>query len=344
MDTVEDSLTTLVRKRKLEIDAQEYSRRKYDEKRLKYEKGITFCDLKCQKSENCKENQDKVKTRSEEGYGAGNFEDERNKRFTITKAVSTFIRLHGDTARLKKSLYHANDEASDKSIKIDACKTDEYHKIGDDPRLTMPSPTSLLDAENCSILISSTVFRDRRIVQEMRNLLPRTNMIERDFSSPHPMLLDPAARTAVWDICNEADVIISPGTGLVLTTLQRLRQRTLPGQASQSSIKGRLKALSFRYERIVLLISGCNMLDMDQNGYSYVLDENDCIALADISGYGAQLENEVIINYVPGKSKDLAKWIIAVMCKYRLLDGMKLNLMEDETMVRLRQSFISKYG
>jgi hypothetical protein len=115
----------------------------------------------------------------------------------------------------------------------------------------------------------------RTLIHALLALYPPLTLHERDFSTltPTPAYLSSSSsRTTGMDddgALAEADILLSPTTGLVLTTLQRIAQLPLPGAPPHTRRAGkprppapalppfhaRLRALSARYPRLIVLVS-----------------------------------------------------------------------------------------
>jgi hypothetical protein len=114
------------------------------------------------------------------------------------------------------------------------------------------------------ILSSALLQSEREIVRELEHLPPDSKLIYRDYgssnrvpSNTHQMLNASAP---------DADIIVSPSTGIVLTTSQETTQRYLPGQRPKlldiragtpycdSPLQERIFPICTRYDRVYVLI------------------------------------------------------------------------------------------
>lgn len=142
---------------------------------------------------------------------------------------------------------------------------------------------------------------------------------------------------------DEADLLLSPSTGLVFTTLQRIKQKPLPGQINHNGIRDRVSVLAGRYERLILLVSegmsAPSASDMEEEPMRN-LDERDCAALNSLTRDVAQLETNVQVLYVPGAEASLASWAVSHMVRHGI-DDPEIQLMHDET---LWEMFLRKAG
>jgi hypothetical protein len=162
----------------------------------------------------------------------------------------------------------------------------------------------------CSFIFSSTFLQRRSLMKLVEQLYQQAEVTYRDYERPH----SPA---------KEADILLSPSTGLLLTNLQQIKQRPLPGQLDRSLIKERVTALQLRYERLIVVISEGLSQEMESQGSSRPDDLRDKEALAGFQSYADHLEGEVNIKYVPGGEQALARSVVIEMANYGLVHGSK---------------------
>ncbi|KAL2044333.1 hypothetical protein N7G274_003038 [Stereocaulon virgatum] len=177
--------------------------------------------------------------------------------------------------------------------------------------------------------------KDRNLARQIQNLVPSANYIERDFnlylaSQQRPPSKPSTAPQVLSTMADEADIILSPSTSLVWTTLQKIKQRSLPGQVARSAVRERILTTSPRYERLLILISQ-DRYTSDLAGSISELDANDCEALIELTSFCANLQHEVTTTFIAGSEDDLAKWIVAMMVKYGVTEQEEIKLLQDET-------------
>ncbi|KAF2708876.1 hypothetical protein K504DRAFT_482355 [Pleomassaria siparia CBS 279.74] len=174
----------------------------------------------------------------------------------------------------------------------------------------------------CSFVISSTLFQQRSLSRNIEKLYPDAGFIERDFNSP-------------LSIGQEADLTLSPSTGLIFTLLQIVKQRPLPGQRDHSPLIERVSKLQYRYERLVVLISEGVSKDMEEKGSGRPVDDRDKEAITAFENFASKMEGEVIVKYVRGGELALARSIVGEMATWGLPHGSKdiggIKLLQDET-------------
>jgi len=133
-------------------------------------------------------------------------------------------------------------------------------------------------------------------------------MVYRDYTLPH-------------SAAKEAEIILSPSTGLIFTTLQQVKQRALPGQPERSPVKERMLKLQLRYERLVVLVSEGLSREMEELGSSRPDDPRDSEALKAFDMFASKLEGEVLVRYVRGGEQALARATVVEMANYGLPYG-----------------------
>ncbi|RMZ72579.1 nucleoporin nup49 [Pyrenophora seminiperda CCB06] len=175
-----------------------------------------------------------------------------------------------------------------------------------DMPLTLPCiPNNLAP---CSFVISSTFLQQRSLLKRIEQLYPVAELVYRDYTLPH----SPS---------KEAEIILSPSTGLIFTTLQKIKQRALPGQPDRSKVKEHVLDLQSRYERLVVVVSEGLSHEMEELGSSRPDDARDQDALKAFDAFATQVEGDVLVQYVRGGEKALANAIVIEMVKYGLPYG-----------------------
>ncbi|KAG9233091.1 hypothetical protein BJ875DRAFT_465078 [Amylocarpus encephaloides] len=191
--------------------------------------------------------------------------------------------------------------------------------------VTLPAPVLAPFNGPTSIIVSSTLLRHRELIKHLDSMLKPLVLIERDFTAHNTTTWIPGsvARSPITSpMDTEADIIISPKVGIVLTTLQKVKQQPLPGQKGKSAIQSRVAKVSLRYDKLVVLVTE-GRKDEVTNG----LDENDCLALTAFIGFTSGLATNTIVQFIAGGEETLAKWIASTVAQHRV----DANLLEDET-------------
>ncbi|EUC50713.1 hypothetical protein COCMIDRAFT_31917 [Bipolaris oryzae ATCC 44560] len=246
--------------------------------------------------------------------------------FSATSALHRFLETRGKAAgsvisdtveksfpnKSTRSMDIPKFQASTRLVKEARNEIHKAHLRDDEKRRTAnlpPSPTNIpADLQPCSFLISSKFLQQRSLLKQIEKIYPNAEMVYRDYILPH----SPA---------KDADMILSPSTGLILTSLQQIKQRALPGQIERSQIKECLATLQLRYERLIVLISEGLSRESEKLGSSRPEDPRDSEALRAIEKFTSNLEGDVLVQYVPGGEKALARATVTEMGKYGLPYG-----------------------
>jgi hypothetical protein len=174
--------------------------------------------------------------------------------------------------------------------------------------LRSPLPPVPKDLSPCSFIMSSTFLKRRSMMKLVEQLYPGAEIVYRDYDLPHSQ-------------AKEADMIMSPSTGLALTTLQQIKQCPLPGQPDRSPIKERIDRLQLRYERLLVLVGEGLSREMESQTLDRPHDPQSAAALTRLESFAEQLEGNVVIKYVSGGEEALARTIVIEMAKYGLPHG-----------------------
>ena len=221
------------------------------------------------------------------------------------------------------------------------------------PSVPTPLPILTIPTMPRSFVISSTFLGNLKLCRRLREIYPSAELIERDFSLRSD--LKPRSSKAVeggtMDIdlamSNEADIITSPGTGIILTTLQKIKQRSLPGQTARSSINDRISHSALRYENLFVLVSEGridNECESTDAGSAPGIDTEDCKAIIELTSFCSCIEGVHIV-FVSGGEAELLTWMISLMIKHSV-SSPNTQLLQDETSweVFLRRMGLNAYA
>ncbi|KAI6827316.1 hypothetical protein KC327_g7358 [Hortaea werneckii] len=172
----------------------------------------------------------------------------------------------------------------------------------------IPKPLIVDGARSMQVIVTAQLLANRNLVLKLNNMLPGLEMVER-------CQLQQAKDS-------DADITVSPKSGLLITTLQKLKQRPLPGQKDFFSIRDRIAAVSRRYEKLFVLVS--------EGRPAQTLDERDAEAINGLLSFvAAQVETEVEVKYVPGEMASMCEWIAAIISSGN--DAKDIKLLAEET-------------
>jgi hypothetical protein len=192
-----------------------------------------------------------------------------------------------------------------------------------------PLPTPIVKSAGIktNLIVSSTMLKHRILIKHLEALLPGLVLVERDFSAHNTTTWMPGSVTRSpikSPLDSEADVIVSPSTGIVITTLQKIKQKPLPGQKAKPAAQERLEQVSFRYEKLAVYVTEAKV-DETTNG----LDGSDCLAFSSFVGFASGLDSSITVQFVGGGEETLSKWLASTIAQNRV--DVASDLLEEET-------------
>ena len=264
--------------------------------------------------------------------------------FSALDALSNFMRIRNrslDTSKLEEG-HHFRTKPSKTQVDLAAHTTTSLsvpeptgipaQKSKLEP---LPAPQIAAPAAPRPLVISSTFMCNRKLALQVQRLNPWAEFVERNFSLHRDLNgqlssnADGARIHCMEHMENEADIVLSPGIGLITTTLQQIKQRSLPGQAARSPLRERVTQTAPRYEMLLIIVSEGSVIE-DATDASARPDASDCEALANLMSYSTVLEEEVKVLFVGGGEDELARWIAGAMARYSVNEP-GITLLQDET-------------
>lgn len=343
----EKDINSLIRKRKLELEADDIvtspsegdlsSEGKRPQGKQKAD--VTVIEAERVTSKSVRKTASKYKTQ----------EDIFNNSFSAMGALEDYMNLRrGQMTRRKITSDHHFAEMS-QSIPLfepidphppkSAFQVDL--QVPSPPTVDLPCPALSIASPPCWYLISDSFLNNRRLSRQVQRLYPAAEYIERDFTLHHhhdpqkkPRSKANTTTMTFATMADEADMLLSPSTGLIWTSLQKIKQRSLPGQTNRSAVRDRISRTSQRYERLLVLVNQNRNTDPSSNDISndvQCLDDDDSSAFAEFTAFCSALPDEVQTFFIAGSEEDLAKWIVAVMVKYGMNTDQEVKLLQDET-------------
>ncbi|KAL8713074.1 MAG: hypothetical protein Q9220_002934 [cf. Caloplaca sp. 1 TL-2023] len=279
-----------------------------------------------------------------------------SRDFSVANAMAGLDGFLGVRSGKVQMVHLRTEKRPSETSKERATVTRKTLESKDDTTVLSPScavPTPRINLPTVPrFFIASTIFlSDRKVAGLVRELYPSAQIIERDLA-PHslrpirPVLSMNTQRTSNDVLSDEADLILSPSTGLILTSLQKVKQQALPGQNALSPIRERIQRTAARYERLVVLISVDEVPTNINAPFTGSLDESDCEAITSLTVFLDQLsalrEDEVLL--IGSDKSTLATWVVSIMIKYS--SDASTKLLQDETQweVFLRQAGMNAFA
>ena len=349
----EKDINSLIRKRKLELEADDLVSQAFNVAKTRTQSKRNI-DNAIAKTESV------ISKPSEEtGIQDTNQEDSFANTFSAMGALEDYMDVRkGQMTRRKVTSDH---HFTKQSQSLKASETVDLHPPKRASQITMqapapralvlPSPALSIPSSPRFLIVSASFLGNRRLSRQVQRLYQSAEFIERDFTlhqQQHRFQQRPQSKIYVGDN-NAADMLLSPGTGLIWTTLQKIKQCSLPGQSTESAVRERILRTSPRYERLLVLVSQDINIDPPSDGISagvQFLDDNDCTALAKFTAFCSSIPEEVQPKFIAGSEEDLARWIVAAMVKYGMDTDQEIELLQDETLweVFLRRAGMNAFA
>lgn len=255
--------------------------------------------------------------------------------FLASNTLDRFMQIHtgrkinaGGTDPQTQTVVKHSDKPVSKPVARHK-KEDEVGKATSSTRMHLPSLPTPMPLR--TFVLSSTMFARRNLVKKISRLSCMAEYIERDFTSARAL----RGISSLTSEANEADLILAPGQGLMLTTLQRLMQKSLPGQVTHNVIRERVVQLARRYERLIIMVHEDRASNQQRP-----LDNRECSELVSLMNFCAAQNHDIQVMYIPGDESALATWIVASLVRYGLHDP-DVQLLQDESSWEL---FLRKAG
>ena len=328
-----NDVESLIKKRNLEIQNEEI-----DEKSTQHGRASTHNVKKPSNNANSIKGSPRLKTKTPTTQ---NNHNATTLGFSAMNALDQFLGMRKGYLQQKSKQVDKRpvDVASQSSINTSILQSDNVPNrtnVAEKSSLPAPRPQFNLPEHPRYFVASTSFLSNRKLARRIKDLYPAAEIVERDFAvyesrstykESKPGL--PGTRPVM--LADEADIILSPSTGLILTSLQKIKQQALPGQSTRSPVRDRIQQAATRYERLVVLVSRTNsqsdsdILDIDK------LDESDCETMTSLTAFLNQLpalsENSVILS--DGDTDGIATWIVSLMVRYSS-EG-SIALLQDET-------------
>ncbi|KAJ9292750.1 hypothetical protein DTO271G3_8449 [Paecilomyces variotii] len=259
--------------------------------------------------------------------------------FSALGSLSSFMKIRGVTPKRQKteqSPYFPtatldNNPLVGSDLTREPQEDCTSHKPHGKLNITLPDtpPTALVTRSLTFVLSTSLLKTHRNIVTFLETLTPAPTLIFRDYESPGPSKsYAPNRNSSV--VLPEADIIISPTTGIILTTTQATTQLYLPGHKHQASIDGfppfdsplreRMARLSLRYDDIYVLVchAPSNTMGLDTTSPTLTMDPKTLSSVQSLISFCASLSDHssIIPLVVPSAQNAILEWIITLANKH----------------------------
>lgn len=176
-----------------------------------------------------------------------------------------------------------------------------------------PAPEAIIPAEKGCFIISLKL--ERSILRHIESSWPQDHLIDRDLAIHNNISWSPGSaqrKSFPSSLSFDADIALSPTVGIIVTTLPKAKQKSLPKSKTLPQLRDRVLKVSQKFETLFVLVSECN----SAGEYTSNLHPSDAAAYADFVCFTISLEAGVSTCFVPGSSQTMAGWILNLMCRY----------------------------
>ncbi|PWY91724.1 hypothetical protein BO94DRAFT_512674 [Aspergillus sclerotioniger CBS 115572] len=204
---------------------------------------------------------------------------------------------------------------------------DQSHSTSSDPTTQIPSfPAG--NHERPILSLSTSLLKSHvRMVQCIERISPPLSIVYResdtiDWRRPHGTQTQHPPSSSTEE---EADIIIAPNTGIILTNSQATTQLFLPGHKPRtpsnikninSPLRERVFLLSGKYEHLYVLITHCSGATITLPSSELTLDKNMLLSLTAFTAFCNSMSYSSIYPLVIPSSPDaIAGWIVALANK-----------------------------
>ncbi|KAF3920802.1 hypothetical protein ABW20_dc0107313 [Dactylellina cionopaga] len=295
--------------------------------------------------------------RSKTSYGITNKTGSRKSLLDPKNNLSSFLSL-------QSRILQQPDEAeiqtpSNTPLASESPRVTSLTKPSAAEPLTHIAQTLFVDFD-FTVIISASFLVNRALYKIIRSLCPSATFVERDFDSSMDTVMFGSEDQVPDEPAIEADLLVSPLVGLIITNLQTIRQRPLPSTSSSTikidasfaketkgGIRDRIVKVSERYHRLVVGVS----VGFGGNGGEYLeLGKADCAILSGFIGFCEAIGNiQVVVIRDSDTKKETGNWIAGVMGFYSRRwrgVGMAVKITERESSweAYLRHAGINSYA
>ena len=213
--------------------------------------------------------------------------------------------------------------------------------------LTAPPSAQIpsVKAPSAPVKVMTSMHLQPETARGLEHLMPSVSVVQRDYSAHNTSVWHPGSvcrSEVIPALAIEADITVSPVTGLLITTMIKVRQRPIPGADGRSMLRVQIEKVSLRYERLIILVSEGNsndtMADMSPSAVT---------AFVELQGFIDSLDTSTSMYYVAGGDKALMSWVASLICRYsHEALGVQHFLYPDETYweLFLRQAGMNVYA
>lgn len=247
--------------------------------------------------------------------------------------LANFMEMHAPKKVLANSKYFtpAKNEATSLLAKNLPFIMPDTAQVPDNPETGFKAPCPIIEPPPTSLTVFIDIKIPCRMIRTLEGLIPGLTLLERDYDSHNTFVWKSGSVRSTEvrpPLADDADITISPSTGIIITSMIRIRQRPRAG-TNKGVVQIRVEKASLRYERLIVLVGG----DGDKDEVVDLMSSSDSAALLELHGFASGLESNVQVHYVGGGDKTLSHWVATSICRYGLVNQQMLSvLLETETL------------
>jgi hypothetical protein len=176
-----------------------------------------------------------------------------------------------------------------------------------------PCPVIQIPDEKAKYIVS--IDLPRHILSQLETAWPPENLIDRQFSVISYSGVSSVGNCQMKsnsEVFFEADIVLTAGDGIIITSLPKATQRPLPGSGKLPQLRERVATVSMKYERLIVLVS-----EMNPSGeFVGEPSASDLAAYSDFVRFTVALETDVSAFLISGGHETTTRWVLAFMCRY----------------------------
>ncbi|KAG9259138.1 uncharacterized protein F5Z01DRAFT_26941 [Emericellopsis atlantica] len=232
-----------------------------------------------------------------------------------SRLLSGFMELRGRQTSSRDS-EHGPSVRTDRNtprevgLPVPAVKSNNKSSKSPTPAL---APEFTIPAKKRTYIFSLAL--PRAVLRHIGRVWPKEHLVDRDYSHRSTLAWSPGSarrKEVTLSPAHEADISLTPTTGLIVTTLLKAKQQSLPNAKALPQLRERVLEVSQKYESLIILVSEGNTA----GEYANDLPSSDMEAYAEFVRFASVLQAGVTVQLVPGAEGTLAKWVLKFMCEH----------------------------
>ncbi|KAH7150506.1 hypothetical protein B0J13DRAFT_289844 [Dactylonectria estremocensis] len=239
-----------------------------------------------------------------------------NDPSATSKLLSSFIQLR-HPKKIKTSVpppQKAKDRSQVAAKSLALTSLDQEVPREATPNLPKATaPTFCIPPGKFRFIVSMSLSRS--VMSSIEKSWPHLELIDKDFSQYNEVKWSSSSaqcQEVISPLSFEADVVLSPSVGMILTTMLKVKQKPLPGSTLLAPLRNRIQRVSEKYESLFVFVSEAN----PHGEYVGTPSASDMTAYADFVRFTTSLQAGITTELVHGAEETLSKWVLALMARF----------------------------